>query len=65
MISDDRKRIWDFSRGERKAVIILLIAIVVLLAVRLYVRNNPPAVNDLDETWIKEEIPAFESQFSR
>lgn len=64
MHNDDRQRLWRFSRGERWAVIILLIAIGVTLLVRRHMQQNPD-MNVCDTTWLREEVPAFEKQLSK
>ncbi len=64
MIHDDRQRLWYFTRGERIAVIVLLVAIAATLAVRVYVRRSE-VVTLSDTTWIEKEIPAFERQLER
>ena len=57
---DERQRLWFFSRGERIAVIVLLIAI----AARRYIQKSPD-IEICDTTWLEEEIPVFEEQLSR
>ena len=64
MIHDDRQRLWYFTRGERIAVIVLLVAIAATLAVRAYVRRSE-VVTLNDTVWIEKEVPAFERQLER
>ncbi len=64
MSIDERQRLWFFSRGERIAVIVLLIAIAVTLLARHYIQKSPD-IEVCDTIWLEEEIPAFEEQLSR
>ena len=61
---DERQRLWFFSRGERIAVIVLLIAIAATLLARRYIQKSPD-IEICDTTWLEEEIPVFEEQLSR
>lgn len=61
MIRDDRQRLWQFSRSERIAIILLLIAIGVTLCVRTYVRQGD-SIEVTDTTWIETEVPLFEQE---
>ena len=61
---DERQRLWFFSRGERIAVIVLLIAIAATLLARRYIQKSPD-IEICDTTWLEEEIPVFEVQLSR
>ena len=63
-MENDRQRLWHFTRGERIAVIALLLAIAATIGVRAYIRqSDAPVVGDT--LWIEQEVPAFERQLQR
>ncbi len=64
MIHNDRQRLWLFSRGERIAIIFLILAIAITLAIRTWIRSDEKTTI-LDTTWIESEIPQFEKQLER
>ena len=64
MYNDDPQRLWHFSRGERIAVVVLLIAIAATLLARRYLHRSPD-IGLCDTTWLQEEVPAFEEQLVR
>ena len=49
---DERQRLWFFSRGERIAVIVLLIAIAATLLARRYIQKSPD-IEICDTTWLE------------
>lgn len=64
MKESEKYRFWNFSRGERFAVILLLCCIVILLVVRFYgtTRQAEPEVSDFKQ--FETEISDFEKQIS-
>ena len=64
MKEPEKYRFWNFSRGERFAVILLLCSIAILLVVRFYgtTRQVDPETSDFEQ--FETEISDFRKQIS-
>ena len=64
MKESEKYRFWNFSRGERFAVILLLCSIAILLVVRFYgtTRQAEPETSDFEQ--FETEISDFKKQIS-
>ena len=64
MKEPEKYRFWNFSRGERFAVILLLCSIAILLVVRFYgtTRQAEPETSDFEQ--FETEISDFKKQIS-
>lgn len=63
MRESDKYKFWNFSRGERFAVIVLLCCITALLIVRFY-KSEQKDIAETDFKQFEEEILDFEKQIS-
>lgn len=63
MRESDKYKFWNFNRGERFAVIVLLCCITGLLFLRFY-KSNQIDIAETDFKQFEQEISDFEKQVS-
>lgn len=64
MDKGDKYKFWNFSRGERRAVVVLLCCIGVILFFRFYEGGGTDVRQETDFLQFKSEISEFENQVS-